>query len=638
MTVQRQASAFFQAAYPSISDYGLIGDCHTAALVSRDGSIDWLCAPRFDSPSLFARLLDAGRGGCFAIRPEGDFTATSAYMPDTSVLVTTYRTESGVVTLTDFMPIRPGSGRLPYALVDAPRQIVRLVEGIEGEVNLRVIFQPRPNFGASSPAMTVTEAGVRLCLDEGHAVHLRSSCPLTLAGGVAQANLPLSAGQRLALVLDMADSPRRLGGSPLEEAASQLAATRAFWHEFESRCTYRGHYQAAVMRSIITLKLLTYAPTGAMVAAPTTSLPEAIGGVRNWDYRYAWIRDASLASFALLQGGHPEDGQRFLEWVCELALHCEPGQLQIMYGIGGEPCLPERVLDHLEGYRGSAPVRVGNEASEQFQLDVYGELLDCFHTLRRFGRFTPEALRHIWPAFQRQVEVVAARWREPDSGIWEVRSGPHHFVYSKVMAWVALDRGIKAVEDLEVPGDLEHWRGEREAIRAQVLEHGYDAERAAFTRSYGEHALDAANLMLPLVHFIDAGDARMRDTVAATERELLSEGLVYRYRDAEDGLPGGEATFGVCTFWLIDNMIAQGRLDEAGALFEKTLARATSLGLYAEELEPRTGEHLGNFPQALTHIGLVNSAVNLARARHDARLRHPGREATDVGGSTVTDP
>lgn len=619
--------------YAPIPDYGLIGDCHTAALVSRSGSIDWLCAPRFDSPALFARLLDVERGGCFSLYPRGAFTASNAYMPDTSVLVTTFETEAGIVRLTDFMPVRKGVGRLPYALVDAPRQIVRLVEGLEGEVELAIVFEPRPNFGAAPPAMTATESGIRVELPDGHAVRLRSSHPLGLLGEAAPTTLRLRAGERLAFILDLAETPAPAAGSVLEEAESQLTATRGFWREFETRCTYRGAYQSAVMRSIITLKLLTYAPTGAMVAAPTTSLPEEIGGVRNWDYRYAWIRDASLASYALLQGGHPEDGQRFLEWVCELALHCEPGQLQIMYGIGGEPCLPERTLDHLEGYRGSAPVRVGNEASEQFQLDVYGELLDCFHTIRRFGRFMPEELQHIWPAFQRQVEVVASRWREPDSGIWEVRSGPRHFVYSKVMGWVALDRGIKAVEELGLPGDLAHWRAEREAIRAQVLDSGYDPERGAFTRSYGEHALDAANLMLPLVHFIDARDARMAGTITATERELMSDGLVYRYRDAEDGLPGGEATFGVCTFWFIDNLVAQGRLEEAGALFERTLARSTSLGLYAEELEPGTGEHLGNFPQALTHIGLINSAVNLARARHDARVRHTGHEADDVSGA-----
>jgi len=401
--------------------------------------------------------------------------------------------------------------------------------------------------------------------------------------------------------------------SDAESAAQALRATLEFWRKWHDRCRYQGPYYSAVMRSLITLKLLTYSPTGAMVAAPTTSLPEEPGGVRNWDYRYTWIRDASLAARALLDAGHAEDARRFMKWVCDMALRCRPGELQIMYGLRGERNLEERSLERLEGYLGSRPVRVGNDASRQFQLDVYGELLECFDVVRQANQLPVGDANDMWPAFRGQVDVVAARWREPDSGIWEVRSEPRHFVHSKVLAWVALDRGIRAAEQAGLPADLPRWRRERDAVRHDVMARGYDARLGSFVQSYGSILPDAANLLLPVVGFIDASHPCMRSSIEAIERQLLVDGLVYRYRETDDGLPGRDATFVVCTFWLVENLVALGRVREARELFEGVLARATPLGLFAEEIDPQSGAHLGNFPQALSHLGLVNAAVALSR-------------------------
>lgn len=605
-----------EAAYLPLTEYGLIGDCHTAALISSDGSVDWLCAPRFDSPSVFARLLDTSRGGHFAIKPVGDFTTATEYTGFSGVLKTTFRTAGGVATLTDFMPLHPGAGRRPFADVAAKRRLVRLVEGVAGEVTLAVDYQPRPHYATAGVSLRTTPAGITAGTGIDQLL-LRGAEALRVQDTAVQGRIVVRAGERRALILDLMGAAERTGADPLSQATADLNETLAFWREWAAGCQYRGPYEQAVMRSAVTLKLLTYAPTGAMVAAPTTSLPEEIGGVRNWDYRYTWIRDASFALHALFLAGHSEDAERFMEWVCDTALRCEQGELQIMYGLAGERRLPEWTLDHLAGYRNSRPVRVGNAASEQFQLDVYGEFLDCFHICRRFGKLSQEKVRELWPAFARQVDFVAQHWRQPDSGIWEVRSQPRHFVYSKVMAWVALDRGIQAAEELRLGADLSGWRKAREAVRTQVLDRGYDPALGAFARSYGERALDAANLLLPLVHFIDAHDPRIVATIAATERSLIADGLVYRYVNAEDGLPGGEATFAVCTFWLVDALTASGRLNDARGLFERTLARASQLGLYAEEIEPVSGTHLGNFPQALTHLGIITAAVNLTRAQSE---------------------
>lgn len=623
------------AAYRPIADYGLIGDCHTAALVSSQGSIDWFCAPAFDSPSVFGALLDAAHGGHFAVRPASRFESDAAYLPKSAVLVTTFRTAEGSIALTDFMALRRGEGARPFAQPRADRRLIRLIEGVTGEVEVAMELRPRPVYGLRAATFLAHAEGYSFSAGDGTELRLCSSFPAIADQGSVRARVRVRSGERLALVLDLNAASPQGGMEELFGAADALAETLDFWRAWCAGCRYRGRYAEAAMRSMITLKLLSFAPTGAMLAAPTTSLPEQIGGLRNWDYRYTWIRDASFGFYALFEAGHNEDAERFMEWICETAMRCEPGALQIMYGIRGERELTERVLDHLEGYRGSKPVRIGNAASTQFQLDVYGELLDCFHTIRRSGALPEATLRHLWPVFSKQVDVVAARWREPDSGIWEIRSRPRHFVYSKVMAWVALDRGIKAAEEMELPGNVARWRAEREALRREILERGYNPSVGAFTQSYDSEALDAANLMLPIVDFIPAADPRMQSTIEAIRSRLMSNGLVYRYRDTDDGLPGSEATFAICTFWLVDNLTALGRIDEAVDLFESMLARASPLGLFAEELDAASGAHLGNFPQAFSHLGLVNAAINLEQKIDEQSGRSAASQRRDVTGAAI---
>lgn len=600
--------------YRPLADYGLIGDCYSAALVSHDGSIDWLCTPRFDSPSLFARLLDARNGGYFAIHPVSEYHSHHEYAGYSGVLNTTFENADGAAVLTDFMPLGPGDEPWLWARPQALRRLVRTIEGVRGELELLIDFAPKPGYAIGEPTLTASGNRVSIRGPDASQFRLYSSVGLRVLGTIASCRIVVRKGERLALVLDLSGSQDQSDEYLLSGVISQLDRTLAFWTQWCGQCKYRGVYEDAVMRSAITLKLLTYSPTGGMVAAPTTSLPEQIGGERNWDYRYTWIRDASFGAYALLSAGHEEDAFSFFEWVSHVALQSRAGTLQIMYGLDGETDLPEITLSHLEGYRRSAPVRIGNAASTQFQLDVYGELLDCFHAYRRVGKIPAEHRDHVWPAFRQQVDYVVEHWREPDSGIWEVRTAPRHFVYSKVMAWTAVDRGIRGVEEMGFEADLARWRAARDAIRSDVLQNGYDSAIGAFTQSYGEPVLDAANLLLPLVGFIDANDDRMHSTIAATERDLLDRGLLYRYRGADDGLRGAETTFGVCTFWLVENLVLAGRVAEAQKLFEGMLARATPLGLYGEELEPSSGTHLGNFPQALTHIGLMNAAVRLGRA------------------------
>ncbi len=603
------------AQYLPLSHYGLIGDCRTAALVSTTGSIDWFCAPDFDSPSVFARLLDARCGGHFFIRPATEFESQVSYLGHSAVIRTIFTTANGRIALTDFMPLHEAGGAERFAMPRTEHRLIRIVEGLDGAMELIIDFRPRPVYG--SQAAKLDKRGRGIFLDAGEDVNLllQSSMHVAVDSEHAHGRCSVSAGESVTFVLDWSgEADYSLSKYP----AHALDETLAFWRQWHKGCRYRGPYYDNVMRSLATLKLLNYAPSGAMVAASTTSLPEEIGGVRNWDYRYTWIRDASLAFRALLHAGHHEDTRRYMRWLCETALHCSPGDLQIMYGLRGERDVTERTLDHLEGYFGSRPVRIGNAACTQFQLDVYGELLDCFDLVRCSGELPPAEIREIWPAFAGQVDVAATRWREPDSGIWEMRSAPRHFVLSKVMAWVALDRGIKAAEGAGLPADLHRWKRERDAVREHIMRRSYDErsddERSVgFVQSYDSAFPDAANLLVPIVGFLPTSHSCMRSTVETIERSLMSDGLVYRYRGTDDGVTGDEAAFSACTFWLVENLAAMGRMAQATELFETMLARQTPLGLYAEQIDPRTGTHLGNFPQALTHIGLVNAVDALAK-------------------------
>lgn len=591
--------------YPELTDYGLIGDCRTAALVSREGSIDWWCTPRFDSPSTFARLLDHDKGGHFLLRPLGPGVPTVAYEAHTNVLRTDWRCPTGRLRVHDFMPFPAG---------ESGSNIVRVAEATSGRVTLSLELAPRPDYARTRPQ--IVEQGRHAATWDGdQPLTLGASVPLDVDGGTVHAHLDLHEGEQACFMLG---SLRADEGAA--DATDLLKRTQASWAAWSVGCPYDGPYREEVMRSVLALKLLAHEPTGAVIAAPTMSLPEDVGGVRNWDYRYAWLRDAAFAVTALHHTGHAGEAYAYMDWVARVV--CEHGEdVQIMYRVDGSSDLEERTLPHLEGYRASRPVRVGNAASGQLQLDVYGEALDCLHGCRVMGMPFEERHRN---AIRTLVEGVVKRWREPDHGIWEMRAKPRHFVYSKLMAWVALDRGVKAIEDGALAGPIEGWRAIREEIRRDIIA-SYDEALDSFPQAYGTPALDAANLLLPLSGFLPPEDPRVTSTVEAIERGLVADGMVYRYLGVDDGVPGGEATFAVCTFWLVEALVSIGRRQDAKALFERMLDKASPLGLYAEEIDPREGTHLGNYPQALTHIGLINAALALDQAA-TSRDAPPRRE------------
>ncbi|HET7488192.1 MAG TPA: glycoside hydrolase family 15 protein [Acidimicrobiales bacterium] len=592
-----------------IEDYALIGDTQTAALVGRDGSVDWLCLPRFDSGACFAALLGDRENGRWRIAPAGESTITRRYLPGTLVLETTFRTALGTARVLDCMPVR---GKAP--------DVVRVVEGVSGRVPMQMDLVIRFDYGASVPWVRQVEGALRAVAGPD-ALELRSPVPTRGEGMSTVAGFEVAAGDRVPFVLTWHPSHE-----PPPDPVDGLAAmedTAGWWREWSDRCSTNAEPHDLVVRSLITLKALTYGPTGGLIAAPTTSLPEEIGGTRNWDYRYCWLRDATLSLYALMLGGYEAEAVAWRDWLAR-AVAGAPDQLQIMYGAAGERRLPELTLDRLGGYEGSRPVRVGNAASRQFQLDVFGEVMDCMHQARRAG-VAEDA--HSWELQRTLMDFLEGNWREPDEGIWEVRGPRRHFTHSKVMAWVAADRAVKAVErhGLEGPGD--RWRALRAAIHEEVCDRGFDAGRSTFTQSYGRPELDASLLMIPLVGFLPARDPRVVGTVAAVERELCEDGFVRRYAGASlgevDGVAGSEAAFLPCTFWLADNLILQGRKEEGRALFERLAGVANDVGLLAEEYDPHAGRLLGNFPQAFSHVALVNTAHNLgaggpARARADA--------------------
>ncbi len=583
-----------------IEDYGFIGNMRTCAIVGRNGSIDWLCLPRFDSNACMAALLGEEKNGCWRIAPSDPEAGMGKqrYREDTLILETEFRTKTGVVKVIDCMP--------PHAKF---REVVRIVEGVSGSVDMTMKLIVRFDYGRTVPWVWRDTEGINIVAGPD-ALNLRSDV-LTHGEGLSTvAEFTVRQGERYHFVLNWHASHEK--PPQLIDPLRALEQTELYWREWCARCTYRGEWRDAVMRSLLTLKALTYSPTGGIVAAATTSLPEQLGGVRNWDYRYCWLRDATFTLYSLMEAGYTEEAKDWSEWLLR-AVAGDPAQLQIMYGAAGERGLPEFEVKHLAGYEGSKPVRVGNAAAEQFQLDVYGEIMDAMHLARRVGIRTGATSWHL----QRHlIEFVEKNWAEPDEGIWEIRGPRRHFTHSKVMAWVAVDRAVRAVEEFNLPGDVERWRTLRQKIFDDVCARGFNAKRNSFTQAYDSDQLDASLLMIPLVGFLPASDPRVIGTVQAIRRELVFGGLVYRYHPTEsatvDGLPPGEGAFLPCSFWLVDCLHLMGQSDEARSLFNKLLSMRTDLGLLAEEYDPKYRRLVGNFPQAFSHIGLINTAQNLS--------------------------
>jgi GH15 family glucan-1,4-alpha-glucosidase len=609
-------------AYQPIENHGVIGNMRTAALVGMDGSIDWYCFPAFDSPSVFGALLDDEKGGRFSIAPATEHVAKKQfYWPDTNVLVTRFLAEQGVGQITDFMPV---------VKKDDPgfEWLVRRVSVSRGTMRFRAVCRPAFNYARSPHRVERTEGGARFQSD-GLTLELSTEAPVHVQDGSVMSEFSLQEGDAVSFVLRPADGAGGGGHVTDAEAEALFERTVEFWRRWLSACTYTGRWREMVHRSALALKLLTYEPTGAMVAAVTCSLPEDLGGARNWDYRYMWIRDAAFTMYALMRIGFVEEAGNFMKWLDERCRQLPPdGSLQLMYRIDGRPVESEDILDHLEGYRGSRPVRVGNAAFRQLQLDIYGELMDSVYLYNKYG--SPIS-NDLWQDLRRLTNWVCDHWQETDEGIWEVRGGRRHFVYSKLMCWVAVDRALRLSSKRSFPSDWQRWTTVRDGIYADIMTNGWSEERQSFVQSYGSSSLDAATLMMPLVFFVSPTDPRMISTIEAINRSpsqggLVSNSLVYRYdvARAPDRIPGDEGTFNICTFWLVEALVrAAGRTNrrrvrDARLIFEQMLGYANHLGLYAEETGP-TGEHLGNFPQAFTHLGLISAATNLDRALGEIR-------------------
>jgi GH15 family glucan-1,4-alpha-glucosidase len=607
-----------ESRYQPIENYGIIGNLRTAALVGMDGSIDWLCLPHFDSPSVFAAILDDHKGGRFCIAPAGaDFRRKQFYWPDTAILVTRFLHEEGVGEIEDYMPVG-GTGA-------TPDELVRRVRVVRGKVPFHLECRPAFDYARATHQCHLDEHGARF-VGPGMSLGLAALVPLRLDGTGVVGDFTLGEGERTTFVLRRLAPERVAGRCPGGGEAEELFRdTVAYWRRWVSRCTYAGRWREMVLRSALTLKLLSFEPTGAIVAAPTCSLPESIGGVRNWDYRYTWIRDAAFTLYGLLRIGFTEEAARFRDWLG--ARWRDPdsagaGPLQLMYGIDGRSELTEETLGHLEGYRGSRPVRIGNGAYRQLQLDIYGELMDAVYL---HNKYVAPIGYDSWTRLRRLVDWLCDNWTREDEGIWEVRGGPRHFVYSKMMSWVALDRSLRLADKRSFPADRARWLKVRDEIYEEVMSKGWNPQIRAFVQSYGSEALDAANLLMPLVFFMAPNDPRMLSTLEAIHRPapaggLAADGLLYRYDPgrAPDGLPGQEGTFNMCSFWLVEALTRAGRtdparLDEARLLFEQMLGYANHLGLYAEQTGS-SGEALGNFPQAFTHLALISAAFNLDRA------------------------
>ena len=622
--------------FTPIADHGLIGDLQTAALVATDGTIDWFCVPRFDSPSVFASLLDRQRGGFLRTRPDTDgYVTKQLYLPGTAILITRFLTPDGVGEVVDFMPVLEGPATDRHRLV-------RLVRVVRGQMRFLFECQPRFDYGRAAHKIEVVGQGVRFTGDDGLelALHIAPRPGMTpTAQDVAElhedgvrASLLFNAGEIGGIVLESSPTgpPRRYEA---DEIIELFEHTRDYWRRWIGQSRYQGRWREAVERSAMTLKLMTYKPTGALVAAPTTGLPEQPGGERNWDYRYTWVRDASFSVYALLSLGYTEEAQGFLRWLgdrFDAAAAADPNgrPLKIMYRVDGSSDLVEESLDHFEGWRGSKPVRIGNGASDQLQLDIYGEAFDSIS----LGDAHGVPITHDdWRRMARAVDWLCEGWDQPDEGIWETRGGQKDFTYGRLMSWTALDRAIRLAAARGRPGNLQRWAAERDRIYEQIMTRGWNDEIGAFVQHYGSPTLDSSLLYMPLVGFVVPEDPRWASTLRAMDRMLVSDSLVYRYDPAAspDGLQGDEGTFSMVTFWYVDALARSGRLDDARLTFEKMLTYASHVGLYSEEIGP-TGEQLGNFPQAFSHLSLISAAVNL-----NQQIDHGAGSLSSVLGGTV---
>jgi len=604
-------------AYQPIEDYGMIGNMRTVALIGKNGSIDWMCYPRFDAPSLFAGILDDEKGGRFQIAPvEEDYTSKQFYWPDTNVLITRFLTGKGVCEVTDFMPV----GKTEIG--EGENRLVRIIKMVRGHVPLQVYCRPAFDYARAEHDIVINEHGAAFHGPD-LSIGLSTSVPLKQNGQSVHTRLELDEGESANFVIKETEEHGACRICYSDKVAEKgFRQTVNFWRNWLSHCSYSGRWRETVYRSALTLKMLTYEPTGAIVAAPTCSLPEHVGGERNWDYRYTWIRDAAFTLYAFMRIGFTEEAAKFMHFIeniCEDPEHT--GQLQIMYGIDGRWELDEEHLDHLEGYRGSSPVRIGNDAYDQLQLDIYGELMDSVYLFNKYG--SPISY-DFWNTLIRLVDWIGENWDRKDEGIWEVRGGKKHFTYSKLMSWVALDRGLRLADKRSFPVERDRWMSIRDNIYRTIMNKGWNEERQAFVQTYDSETLDASLLIMPLVFFVSPTDERMLKTIDAIDRTpdkggLVSNSLVYRYNieESPDGLRGEEGTFNICTFWMVEALTRAGRFDEkrledARLMFEQMLGYANHLGLYAEETGAR-GEALGNFPQAFTHLSLISAAFNLDR-------------------------
>lgn len=601
--------------YNPISDYGIIGNMVSCALISKDGSLDWCCLPRFDSPAVFAAILDDEKGGKFTIQPENNFKSHQVYLENTNILQTTFRTDTGTATMTDFMPCyRRDTGRLVRF-----NEIHRILECTNGEIELQILFKPKPNFGLTSPSLETTKHGV---LVKGDNIELScsSSMPFEIVRDHAVATVKLHQAEKITLVLKHGTDGHPVGS--LNNSLNKLDQTKKYWQQQTESTVFSGKYRDYLVRSYLVIHLLVYSPTGAIIAAPTTSLPEEIGGERNWDYRFSWLRDASLTANALLLLDHKEEAISFMGWLLKVGEKYGTNA-QTLYAIDFEDPIDEQILEHLEGYRGSRPVRIGNAAYNQRQLDIFGEILDTVYNYEKIGGYIG---KKEWKMLETFVEAACDLWSEPGSGIWEVRGGPFHFVLSKVMCWVAIDRGIKLAESTGNGKNITRWRNTASKIRDDILEKGWNSKKGAFTQHYDTDALDASNLLIPLFGFLPISDERIISTIDHTISELGWNGLLRRYRSEEtdDGIKGSEGAFLWCSFWLVRCLLRLGRLEEASKLYQKLLGYTNHLKLMSEMVDPVSGESLGNFPQALSHLAIIITGIELTKATGNHEMGQGG--------------